>query len=154
MSAVSTNTIVRHDGNVTWLSQVIFKSSCTINVRYFPFDEQYCDMLFASWTFDGFFLDINVNTETGDTTNYIKNGEWHLVNLTATKNIKIYSCCEEPYPEIIYQFHIRRRPLYYVFNMVFPCVLITLVAFLGFLMPPECSEKVEKKIFNYLIQIL
>ena len=100
-------------------------------------------MIFASWTFDGFFLDINVNSVDGDITNYIKNGEWHLVRLNATKNIKTYSCCEEPYPEIIYQFHIRRRPLYYVFNMVFPCLLITLVAFLGFYLPPGCSEKVS-----------
>jgi hypothetical protein len=135
--------MVRFNGNVTWLSTVIFKSSCSINVRYFPFDEQMCDMVFASWTFDGFFLDINVNSREGDLTNYIKNGEWHLVKLMATKNLKIYSCCEEPYPEIFYRLIIRRRPLYYVFNMVFPCLLITLVAFLGFYLPPGSTDKVS-----------
>lgn len=128
---------------MTWLSTVIFKSSCSINVRYFPFDEQACDMVFASWTFDGFFIDLNVNSKEGDVTNYIKNGEWHLVNLTATKISKIYSCCEEPYPEIHYHLIIRRRPLYYVFNMVFPCLLITLVAFLGFYLPPGSTEKIS-----------
>jgi hypothetical protein len=135
--------MVRYDGNVTWLSTVIFKSSCTINVRYFPFDEQMCDMIFASWSFDGFSLDININTGEGDVTNYIKNGEWHLVKLIATKYLRIYSCCEEPFPEVYYKLVIRRRPLYYVFNMVFPCLLITLVAFLGFYLPPDSSEKVS-----------
>ncbi len=48
-------------------------------------------MIFASWTFDGFFLDLNVNSNEGDTTNYIKNGEWHLVKLTAIRNLKKYS---------------------------------------------------------------
>lgn len=100
-------------------------------------------MVFASWTFDGFFIDLNVNSKEGDVTNYIKNGEWHLVNLTATKISKIYSCCEEPYPEIHYHLIIRRRPLYYVFNMVFPCLLITLVAFLGFYLPPGSTEKIS-----------
>ena len=100
-------------------------------------------MIFASWTFDGFFLDINVNSGEGDVTNYIKNGEWHLVKLMATKYLKKYSCCEEPYPEVYYRLIIRRRPLYYVFNMVFPCMLITLVAFLGFYLPPDSSEKVS-----------
>ena len=38
---------------------------------------------------------------------------------------------------------IRRRPLFYVFNMVFPCVLITLVAFLGFYLPSGSTEKVN-----------
>ena len=134
---------MKFDGNVTWLSTVIFKSSCSINVRYFPFDEQLCDMIFASWTFDGYLLDIDVNSNEGDVTNYIKNGEWHLVNLMATKNLKKYSCCEEPYPEIYYRLVIRRRPLFYVFNMVFPCMLITLVAFLGFYLPPGSTEKVS-----------
>ncbi len=122
---------------------MIFKSSCSINVRYFPFDEQSCDMVFASWTFHGFFLDINVNSNEGDTTNYIKNGEWHLVDLVATRYLKNYSCCEEPYPEIYYKLVMRRRPLFYLFNMVFPCLLITLVAFLGFYLPPGCTEKVS-----------
>ena len=103
----------------------------------------YLDMIFASWTYDGFFLSINVNSKEGDTTNYIKNGEWHLVRLVAERNIKKYSCCEEPYPEIVYRLTIRRRPLFYVFNMVFPCLLITLVAFLGFYLPPDSSEKVS-----------
>uniref|UniRef100_A0A0N7ZBQ0 Neurotransmitter-gated ion-channel ligand-binding domain-containing protein n=1 Tax=Scylla olivacea TaxID=85551 RepID=A0A0N7ZBQ0_SCYOL len=51
---LSTNIIVTSDGNVTWLSSAIFRSSCSINVEYFPFDEQKCVMKFASWTYDGF----------------------------------------------------------------------------------------------------
>ena len=100
-------------------------------------------MIFASWTFDGYLLDIDVNSNEGDVTNYIKNGEWHLVKLQAMKYLRRYSCCEEPYPEIYYKLIIRRRPLFYVFNMVFPCLLITLVAFLGFYLPPGSSEKVS-----------
>ena len=53
-SSISTNVIVTNDGNITWLAMMIFRSSCAINVKYFPFDEQNCDMLFASWTYDGF----------------------------------------------------------------------------------------------------
>ena len=53
-SSISTNAIVTSNGNVTWLSMVIFRSSCAIDVKYFPFDEQNCTMMFASWTYDGF----------------------------------------------------------------------------------------------------
>ena len=93
-------------------------------------------MIFASWAYDGFLLDVHINSAEGDTSNYIKNGEWHLVKLQAERKVKRYSCCEEPYPEIIYELIIRRRPMYYAFNLVFPCLLITLVAFLGFFLPP------------------
>ena len=100
-------------------------------------------MVFASWTFNGFLLDIVINSQDGDVTNYIKNGEWHLVRLNVTRKTTIYSCCEEPYPEVYYKLIIRRRPLFYVFNMVFPCLLITLVAFLSFYLPPGSGEKVN-----------
>ena len=97
-------------------------------------------MIFSSWAYGGFILDININTDEGDITNYIMNGEWHLVKLFAKKYVKYYSCCEEPYPAIIYKLNIRRRPMYYAFNLVFPCLLIKLVAFLGFFLPPGKSH--------------
>jgi len=56
-SSISTNVIVTANGNVTWLSMVIFRSSCAIDVKYFPFDEQNCTMKFASWTYDGYQVD-------------------------------------------------------------------------------------------------
>lgn len=51
---INTNVIVNSTGEVTWLSHGIFKSSCEINVEYFPFDVQICYMKFASWTYDGY----------------------------------------------------------------------------------------------------
>lgn len=57
--------------------------------------------------------------------------EFELVNMYVERNIKYYSCCEQPYPDITYYIHLRRRPMFYVFNMLLPCFLITLVALLG-----------------------
>lgn len=50
---INTNVIVSNDGNVTWLSHGIYKSSCDIDVEYFPFDIQICKLMWASWTYDG-----------------------------------------------------------------------------------------------------
>jgi hypothetical protein len=41
---LSTNVIVTSRGDVTWLSSAVFKSSCAIDVEFFPFDEQICAM--------------------------------------------------------------------------------------------------------------
>ena len=43
----------------------------------------------------------------------------------------IYSCCAEPYPDVTFKIQIRRKPLFYVFNMILPCFIITFVALLG-----------------------
>lgn len=36
----------------------IFKSTCKIDITWFPFDDQRCEMKFGSWTYDGFQVSI------------------------------------------------------------------------------------------------
>lgn len=55
----------------------IFKSTCHIDVRWFPFDSQRCDLKFGSWTYGGWSLDLQMIE--ADITGYIANGEWDLV---------------------------------------------------------------------------
>ncbi|NP_001267746.1 ligand-gated ion channel 4-like precursor [Aplysia californica] len=150
VSSTSSNLIVTNDGNVTWFSMVIFKSSCSINVRYFPFDAQNCSMQFASWSYDGYQVNLIMNTEKGDTSNYIHNSEWELIYLQVERTVRIFSCCEEPYPDIHFHILIKRRPLFYIFNMILPCILITLVALLGFYIPSDSGEKVTMGITTLL----
>ena len=47
------NVLIYPDGEVLWVPPAIYQSSCTIDVTYFPFDQQTCIMKFGSWTFTG-----------------------------------------------------------------------------------------------------
>uniref|UniRef100_A0A914W783 Uncharacterized protein n=1 Tax=Plectus sambesii TaxID=2011161 RepID=A0A914W783_9BILA len=149
-SVMSTDIFVNYDGNVTWLAAAIFKSSCHMNVRYYPFDEQTCLLKFASWAYDGTKIDLILISEEGDETNYMTSTEWHLISIRAQKKNITYSCCPEPYPFIDVYIHIRRRPMFYVFNLILPCVLISLIALLGFYMPSDSGEKVTLGITTLL----
>ena len=60
----------------------------------------------------------------GDLSNYQENGEFKLESFTAKKTCTIYSCCPVPIPDITYTIVLRRRPMFYVFNLILPCVLI------------------------------
>ena len=86
------------------------------------------------------------NSDTGDTSNFIKNGEWVLSGLLVERNEKTYSCCPNPYPDVTYYIVIKRRPLFYIFNMILPCMIITIVAMLGFLVPPDSGEVINNKL--------
>lgn len=49
-----TNVIVTHEGKCTYIPPGIFKSTCKIDITWFPFDDQDCEMKFGSWTYNGF----------------------------------------------------------------------------------------------------
>lgn len=57
------------------------------------------------------------------------------------KNVNMYACCPEPYVDVTFTIQIRRRTLYYFFNLIVPCVLISSMALLGFTLPPDSGEK-------------
>ena len=49
-----TNVVVTSDGKCAYIPPGIFKSSCQIDITWFPFDDQDCEMKFGSWTYNGF----------------------------------------------------------------------------------------------------
>lgn len=51
---LATKATIYSEGLVEWKPPAIYKSSCEIDVEYFPFDEQTCVLKFGSWTYDGF----------------------------------------------------------------------------------------------------
>ena len=82
-------------GEVVWKPPAIYKSSCKIDVEWFPFDEQSCDMKFGSWTYDGHQLDLkhirqvrgsNVVGIGIDLKEFYLSVEWDILAVPATRN--------------------------------------------------------------------
>uniref|UniRef100_A0A8C1KKV4 Cholinergic receptor, nicotinic, alpha 4a n=1 Tax=Cyprinus carpio TaxID=7962 RepID=A0A8C1KKV4_CYPCA len=131
-----------HDGRVTWIPPAIYKSSCSIDVTFFPFDQQNCTMKFGSWTYDRQKIDLIHTADSADRTDYWESGEWTISSAVATYNLKKYECCSEVYADITYSFIIRRLPLFYTINLIVPCLLISCLTVLVFYLPSDCGEKV------------
>ena len=81
--------------------------------------------------------------ETLNTVDFQDNGEWQLIEAFYARNVLKYDCCPEPYIDITVTINIRRRTLYYFFNLIVPCVLISSMALLGFTLPPDSGEKLS-----------
>ncbi|VIO99495.1 Uncharacterized protein BM_BM13586 [Brugia malayi] len=145
-STYPTNMVVYNTGDISWIPPAIFKISCKINIEWFPFDEQRCFFKFGSWTYDGDKLDLQPGKGGFDISEYMPSGEWALPMTTVSRTVKFYECCPEPYPDLKFYLHLRRRTLYYGFNLIMPCILTTMMTLLGFTLPPDAGEKITLQI--------
>ncbi|XP_028265858.1 neuronal acetylcholine receptor subunit alpha-4-like [Parambassis ranga] len=131
-----------YDGQIKWMPPAIYKSSCSIDVTFFPFDQQSCKMKFGSWTYDRAKIDLISMASDVDQMDYWESGEWVIVNAVGKYNTKKYECCTEIYADITYYFIIRRLPLFYTINLIIPCLLISCLTVLVFYLPSQCGEKI------------
>ena len=53
--------VVLSNGSCTYIPPGIFKSTCKIDITWFPFDDQDCEMKFGSWTYNGFKVMLSSN---------------------------------------------------------------------------------------------
>ena len=143
------------EGKVYWEPPAIYKSSCPIAVRFFPFDEQLCELKFGSWTYNGHQVDLqHIELDKFGITNdtdtieegmnikeFYRSTEWDLMGIPAKKYVKQYTCCPEPYPDIRFNITLRRKTLFFTVNLIIPCVAISFLSVLVFFLPSDSGEK-------------
>lgn len=134
--------MVHSDGNVFWPPIVRMRSSCKMDITYFPFDDQICKLKLGSWAYDGFQVDVSNRSLDMDLTNFVDNGEWTLIATKVQRNVIYYPCCPEPFPDVTFYIQLRRRVLYYFLNVIIPCILLSTLTLTGFLLPPDSGEKI------------
>ncbi|XP_022096712.1 neuronal acetylcholine receptor subunit alpha-10-like isoform X2 [Acanthaster planci] len=139
---MKTNAEIEDNGQVSWYAPAIFKSSCKIKIRFFPFDEQRCKLELGSWAFTTNHLDLVNRTDAGDIASFIHNGEWVLKGMPLERKLIKYNCCKYPYSLLHFTIIVQRRSLFYVFNMLVPCMLVSALTMLSFYLPADAGEKV------------
>ncbi|XP_002740584.2 neuronal acetylcholine receptor subunit alpha-10-like [Saccoglossus kowalevskii] len=149
-----TMVILYSDGTVYWLTPAIVKASCRVDLWKFPFDQQSCFFKFGSWSYNGYQMDIVNRSDSVDTGTFLENGEWEIVSAPAQRNVIYYGCCPWPYPDVTFTLVIKRMPLFYVFNLLMPNLLIAGLTLLGFWLPAESGEKITLTITNLLSLIV
>ena len=72
---------------------------------------------------------------------YIVNTEWDITLNKAVRNVKYYTCCPEPYPDLKFHIRIKRRVAFYTSILIMPCALLSLLTLVIFWVPPESPAK-------------
>jgi hypothetical protein len=128
---------VTNTGIVTWMpgSSIVF--SCSINSVYFPFDKQTCRLLVVVWGYSDKEIKITPAIDRVVTNYQIANNEWEITKTNVT-TITI----AEGVPEISFVFQFKRRPTFYVLNLLVPSMLMEMLNICVFLLPPDSGERV------------
>ena len=135
--------IVKNNGEILWSRPGMITSTCSFDLTHFPYDRQKCYMKFGSWSYDGHQLDLHINGDGIDISNYINHEEWELSNYYSEKNVQYYSCCPEPYPDIKFYYVITRRTGYYDLNIVLPTFATASLILLTLLVPWSSGERIS-----------
>ncbi|XP_005805599.2 neuronal acetylcholine receptor subunit alpha-5 [Xiphophorus maculatus] len=136
-----TKAVVKYDGTISWNPPANYKSACTIDVTFFPFDLQNCSMKFGSWTYDGSQVDVLLEDFHVDKQDYFDNGEWEIVKATGSRGLRTDG--SSSYPTITYFFIIRRLPLFYTLFLIIPCIGLSFLTILVFYLPSNGGEKIS-----------
>ena len=140
------------NGSVVWKPPTMFRSTCEVDVEYFPFDIQTCYLRFGSWTYAGDELEIKhagnkKKVDIGiDLSQFYKNVEWDIIDVPAYYNEVYYECCQEPFPDVTFKIVIRRKMLFYLVNLILPVALMTFMTVSVFYLPSDSNEKVTLSI--------
>ncbi|XP_029067212.1 acetylcholine receptor subunit beta isoform X4 [Monodon monoceros] len=160
--ALDISVVVSSDGSVRWQPPGIYRSSCSIQVTYFPFDWQNCTMVFSSYSYDS--SEVSLQTGLGPDGQerqevhihegtFIENGQWEIIHKPSRliqPPVDPRGGGERRREEVTFYLIIRRKPLFYLVNVIAPCILITLLAIFVFYLPPDAGEKMGLSIFALL----
>ena len=134
---------VYDNGDAIWAPGGVYYSSCQLNMRIYPFDSQTCDLVFSSWTYPNTSMQLYNDSERVDVSKYSSDGEWELTSTEVFRHALVYdNTSNEDYPAVTFRLHLRRKPMYYIVNIIGPCMLMSLLEALVFLLPPDSGEKV------------
>ena len=91
-----------------------------------------------------------------DLTEFYMSVEWDILEVPAIRNVKYYTCCDEPYLDITFNVTMRRKTLFYTVNLIIPCMGISFLTVLVFYLPSDSGEKVrrELEVLDSMLEVL
>ncbi|XP_071173686.1 neuronal acetylcholine receptor subunit beta-2-like [Mytilus edulis] len=134
------NVILTVDGDVAWNPYQVFETKCALDVTYFPFDSQTCDIVFTMWSHFTFQVSINPTVDNIIMGEYTSNALWTIestsqnVDNTGSRSV------------ITYSLNIKRKPSYYVSTIILPVVFLGILNILVFVLPADAGEKMSYSI--------
>ncbi|XP_052688387.1 acetylcholine receptor subunit alpha-like [Crassostrea angulata] len=135
---------IDNDGNHEWQVGIVSKTACSIDITYYPFDKQSCNITFNPWGYTIDQIDFITPDMSVDLTHYQENVEWTIGSTLVAKEVKDNSVY------INFVLNLERKPGYFIVNMIIPILILSLLNGLVFLLPADSGERVGYAITAFL----
>ena len=136
--------IIYSNGDIIWSRPGIITSTCHFDLEFFPYDQQTCYLKFGSWTYHAAELDLSTkNNDNMDLSNFQKNEGWDILETNSQLDETLYQCCPEVYQAIYYNFKLRRKPGFFVLNIIIPTFATATLMILSLLIPWDSGERIS-----------
>ena len=133
--------LVEHNGFILWEFGGHFKTRCAIRMKLFPYDTQTCELVLDVWVHTIDYVNMFA-TDPADLDplldrKYVYNSLWEMKDKSFTDEDRIF----ENYATVRFSYTFKRKPLYYIVNVILPILFLFVVSLGVFWLPAESGEK-------------
>lgn len=138
------------DGSILYSKPGIFTSSCSLNLKDFPFDSQNCSILTGSWVYHDELLELMPYEDKNkqiDVMSTFSHSEWKVDHVEVRHLKEQRDCCpDKEFDLLSYSFILNRFTHYYRISMGMTITLV-LVSFVIMLMSPSNVSRTSTAVF-------
>ena len=137
-----------------WVFGGAIPAKCHLDLTFFPFDKQKCGLEFENWAYTSKTVELGIGPNPFHMTMTTPNGEWQIDNTDTEKQYIDVIENEKPtvhFSSLVFTLYLTRKSLYYVINLVSPCLMMMALTLAMFWLPPDSGEKVSLGKFYLVI---
>ena len=127
--------VIYSSGWVEYRAGGVFSFSCDVDVTFYPWDQQACQMWFLIWGYGQEQISVIQINETIFNTYYVDNGVW---TLTGSSTGLLPDTAT-----FFFEMHLERKPLFITVNVIAPMMCMSILNVLIFLIPVESGERIS-----------
>lgn len=121
----------------------VLEATCSIDITFFPFDKQTCELKFIAWSYTKADVNLNIGNKGIILNDYDPNSQWDIMS-TSTKDTNSYES------SITFSLTLKRKPSFYIMNIIFPVILLSILNCFTFVLPVMSGERASYAITVFL----
>ncbi|KAK3105995.1 hypothetical protein FSP39_010476 [Pinctada imbricata] len=125
---------ILYTGVVMWDPYEVFTTLCSVDMTYFPFDTQTCNIEFTIWSYRG--TDVSIDKKSKIIADTSGNGIWRVKSTKSKVRTQRHRYIAK------FKIILERKPHFFIFNIILPITVLGLVSTFVFLIPVDSGEKI------------